>query len=262
MVVIEKHQSVLARLGLGTVEQFQNFQAEVLENVPGKRDVLRIRTTDEHSRELILYLKRHWRTDRKDGLKSLLQHGRVWSVARLEWENAKALQRAGLHTAGLVAYVEVCGPFWEHFSCLLTQAAAGPQTLHQFLRECRDRSQRRRVFDALAREIRRMHGAGLSMPDLFTRHIFFDPAAPELVFSFIDMARLDRGRRLPAKRIAQALAALNVSAPLRFVSTKERVRFLRQYAGDQMRTLVRPIAERTKRLLGRKKYRDFLAPPK
>ena len=100
------------------------------------------------------------------------------------------------------------------------------------------------------------------MPDLFTRHIFFDPEAPELTFSFIDMARLDRGRRLPTKRIAQALAALHVSAPLRFVSTRERLRFLREYAGERARALLPAIAARTERLLERKKYRDFLAAPK
>jgi tRNA A-37 threonylcarbamoyl transferase component Bud32 len=260
VVVIAKHQSVLARVGLTTLEQFKQFEAETIERVAGRRDVLRLRTTDEAGRELVLFLKRHWRSHKKDGLASLLRRGRVGSVARSEWENAQALQSAGLKTAALVAYAEERGLLWEKFSCLLTEAASGSQTVGQFLRECRDRAARRRIFDALAREVLRMHEAGLSMPDLFTRHIFFDPAAPTPEFCFIDMARLERGQPVSWRSRVRALAALHVSAPLRSVTWRERLRFLRRYAGRVDRRLVLSIEARTQSLLQRKKYRDFLAP--
>jgi len=55
-----------------------------------------------------------------------------------------AVQRAGLNTAALVAYAEDCGPCWEKFSCLLTEAATGSQNLEHFLRECRAPAERRR----------------------------------------------------------------------------------------------------------------------
>ena len=260
MVVIAKHQPLLARLGLTTLEQFQRFEAETVERVAGKRDVLRLRTTDEAGRDLVLFLKRHWQSHKKDGLVSLLRRGRVGSVARSEWENAQAMQNAGFKTAAMVAYAEDCGLFWERFSCLLTEAASGSQTIGEFLRECRDRAVRRRIFDALAREVRRMHEAGLSMPDLFTRHIFFDAGAPTPEFCFIDMARLERSRPVSRRARVRALAALHISAPLRSVTLRERWRFLRLYAGRVDRRLVRSIEARTRSLLQRKKYRDFLAP--
>jgi hypothetical protein len=53
--------------------------------------VLRIPVTDLNGRALTLYLKRTWKSYKKDGLFSLLQHGRVWSISRCEWENSKRL---------------------------------------------------------------------------------------------------------------------------------------------------------------------------
>jgi hypothetical protein len=94
-----------------------------------------------------------------------------------------------------------------------------------------------------------MHNAGLFTPDLFARHIFVEGDR----FTLIDMARLDSG---PA---ARDLAALNVTAPLRFVSTKQRLRFLKAYGG---RHLFRQIEKRVNYLLKkRRKFADFSAPP-
>lgn len=258
VIVIEKHGSVLARLGLGTLEQFKNFDAEVIQ--PDRREVLRIQTTDGEGRNLLLFMKRNWRSSKKNGLLSLLRRGRVWSLAREEWENFKTMQRAGLQTAGLVAYAEECGPLWEKFSCLVTEAAVGPDNLEQFLQQGHAPGQRRRIFDALAQEVRRMHAAGVATPDFWSRHIFFDAAAVAPVFCFIDLARLDCRQPLPRRARVRALASLNVSAPLRLVSLRERLRFLRLYAGHVDRTLVEEIKQRTQRLLGRNKYPDFLTP--
>ena len=255
--MIEKHGSVLARLGLSTLEQFKNFDAEVIQ--PDRREVLRIQTTDAEGRPLLLFLKRNWRSSKKNGLASLLRHGRVRSLAREEWENFKIVQRAGIRTAGLVAYAEECGPLWEKFSCLLTEAAVGPDNLERFLQQARPPGERRRIFDALAREVRRMHEAGVATPDCWARHIFCDAAAPNPVFSFIDLARLDRGRPLSRRARVRSLASLNVSAPLRQVSLRERLRFLLLSAGRKDRALVAAIQQRTQRLLERNKYPDFLA---
>jgi hypothetical protein len=56
----------------------------------------------------------------------------------------------------------------------------------------------------------------------------------------------------------RALAALNVSAAVRFVSWRERLRFLRVYWGSVNEVLIGQIRKRTQRLQERKKYPDFL----
>lgn len=261
MVVIAKHEALLARLGLATLDEVKRYSGELVKNHRGHRDIFRIRAGNVEGRELVLYLKRNLKPYRKDGLHSLMRNGRVWSMSRQEWENSRLLEQAGLRVPNLVAYGEECGLLWEKYSFLITEAAGGRQTLEQFIEECREPRLRRRVMDALAVEIRRMHNAGLASPDLFTRHLFVDTSRESPVFCLIDMARLDRDKRLSATRRARDLAALNVTAPIRFVSARERLRFLKRYAGTVDRKLIRLIARRVGHLLQRKKFRSYSASP-
>lgn len=249
---------MLEKLGLSTIASVKRFAGELIKNHKGRRDIFRIAAIDGQGCERVLFLKRSWKPYRKDGLASLLRHGGVWSVSRQEWENSRALEAAGLRTAGLVAYGEECGPLWEHFSFIVTEAATGTRTVEEFLRTCVEPGKRRRFMDALAAEIRKMHDAGLASPDLFTRHIFVDDREEDPRFCLIDMARLDRARPLSDSMRVRDLAALNITAPLRFVSARERVRFLRQYAGDDARILFPRIRRRVEYLLKRRKFKGFL----
>jgi tRNA A-37 threonylcarbamoyl transferase component Bud32 len=258
VVVVAKHQTVLDKLGLSTLAGVKAFRGDLVKDHKGRRDIFRIKTSTDDGRPLALFLKRSWKPYKKDGIVSLLRRGRVWSISRREWENSTLLAAAGLKTAGLVAYGEDCGPLWERFSFILTEAADGVQTVEQFLRDCRDRARRRRVFDALARHIRKMHDAGLATPDLFMRHLFVDDRVEPPRFCLIDMARLDRGQPLPARLQARDLAALNITAPLSYVSARERVRFLREYAGRTDKLLAGRIRRRVEHLLQRRKFRWFL----
>lgn len=258
MVFIAQYGAQLESLGLTTLDGVKQFRGDLVQDHKGRRDIFRIKAGNSDGGSAVLYLKRVWRAHKKDGLASLLRHGKVRSCCRQEWENCRALQGAGLRTAELVAYGEDCGLLWEKFSFIVTRAADGACTVEDFLRECRDRSLRRKVFDALAREIRRLHDAGLATPDLFTRHVFVDATGAEPGFCLIDMARLDRFRRVPDRVRARDLAELNVTAPLRFVSARERLRFLRVYAGGRDRALAERVRRRVNHLLKRKKFQDFL----
>lgn len=258
MVTIARHAALLDKLGLSTLAGVKAFQGELIKNHKGSRDIFRIRATDAAGRDQVLFLKRIWKPYKKDGLTSLLRRGKVWSVSRQEWENSTAIEAAGLRAARLVAYGEDCGLLWENFSFILTEAAIGTQTVEQFLRTRAEPLRRRRIFDALAVEIRRMHDAGLASPDLFTRHLFVDETAALPRFCFIDMARLDREQPLSERLRARDLAALNITAPLQFVSAKERVRFLRVYSRGAGKPLASRIRRRVEYLLKRRKYRSFL----
>lgn len=256
MVVIRQHRAWVERLGLATCQQARAFSAERVKDHRGRRDILRLHLADETGGPLLWYVKRNWRPYKKDGLWSLFRRGRVWSAARQEWENAEALERAGLRAAPRVAFGEECGPLWERFSFLVTEAAAGTETVEHFLRHCLEPPERRRVFDALAREVRRLHDAGLATPDLFTRHVFVERNRQPPAFCWIDVARLDRRRRVPARLRARDLAALNVTAPLRLVSQRERLRFFLRYAGGKDRRLLRKVVARTRHLLRRRRVAE------
>jgi hypothetical protein len=252
VLVIARHHDLLQQLGLHTIEGVKRFQGELVKNHKGRRDILRVRT----SAGPLLYLKRNWRPYRKDGVHSLLTRGRVWSQSRTEWENSLALKRAGIHVAEPVAMGEQCGPLWEKFSFVLTANAVGEVTLDQFLRGSHSPPERRRVLDALADWVKKFHDSGFASPDLFTRHIFVSFGPPPQ-FCLIDMARLDQKERIPDDLRARDLAALHVTAPLRFLSNRERLRFLSRYGAG--RDLMRRIERRAKYLLRRRKFRDFSA---
>lgn len=261
VLVIAQHHELLRQLGLDTMDGVKRFNGELIKNHKGRRDIFRIpagsATKGTAGPPLVLFLKRNWQPYKKDGLHSLLTRGAVWSQSRVEWENSLALQRAGLTVAEPVAFGEECAPLWEKFSFIITAAARGEMTLDDFLRTNPTRAERRWVLDALALEVRRLHDAGLASPDLFTRHIFL-AAGSEPKFCLIDMARLDRQQPLGLKLRARDLAALHVTAPRRFVSARERLRFVAKYGGDG--ELIRLVQQRTQHLLQRKKFADFSAP--
>ena len=256
MVVIAKHQAQLEQLGLATLARVKKFKGELVKDHRGRRDIFKIATRDSLGKPLVLFLKRNWKPYKKDGLASLFARGKAWSQSRREWENSLKLNGAGLRTCGLVAYGEECGLLWEKFSFLITESAAG-ETLDGFSRNCGDSKLRRTVFGALALEIRKMHDAGLATPDLFTRHVFVETAAGVPRVCLIDMARLDQRKKISDTMRARDLAALNATAPLKFVPAKERIRFLKAYAGGLDRKLVQRIASRVKYLLKRRKFRTF-----
>jgi tRNA A-37 threonylcarbamoyl transferase component Bud32 len=254
MVTVAKYNRQLEQLGLDTLATVKQFEGELVKNHRGRRDIFKISTTDDEERPLGLFLKRNLKPYKKDGLASLVLRGKVCSQSRREWENSVRLQDAGLQTCGLVAYGEERGLLWEKFSFLITEAAPG-ERLDQFFRCCHDARIRASVITALAHTIRRMHDAGLASPDLFTKHIFVDTSLDVPKFSFIDMARLDRCKKISDALRARDLASLNLTAPLENVSPKERIRFLKAYAGCMDRNFVSKIASEVKRLLKKSKFR-------
>lgn len=252
-----RDNALLDRLGLTTVDAVRSYvPTDRIKNHRGHRDIYRITTTTPDGQPLTLFLKRIWKSAKKDGLKSLFRFGRVHSVCRIEWDNCDALNRAGIATCPLVAFGEETGPLWEHFSFILTAAAPG-QTVEDFLRAAPPSPVREQTLRALARFVRRMHDAGLFSPDLFTRHVFLTNPGPSPTFTLIDMARLDRAPARSARKRARDLAAINITAPLSMVTRAERLRFLRDY--DPAGAILIPrIRRRVNYLLKRRKYEPFL----
>jgi len=257
MVVVALHQPVLERIGLASLDQVRSFQGALVKNHRGRRDVLRIETTDADDRPLVLFLKRNLLPYRKDGLASLWRRGRVWSAARVEFENGRCLLQHGIPAARPVAFGESCGRLWERFSFVITEAATGSETLDVFLRERADPDPRAKVLTGLAGLARRLHDAGLASPDLISRHVFLDRSSPEPGFCLIDMARLDQGRCIPHQRRARDLASLHVSIPESSASAREREILLRTYCGQDLpfEQMQEMIQKRVAHLLRQKRHR-------
>lgn len=258
MIAIAKYHDVLKKLGLETFDAMMQAEGELVANHRGRREILKISPPGTPT----LFLKRVFRAKKKDGLKSFLKRGAVFSSSKEEWENLTALRGAGFKIPELVAYGEECAFFWEKRSFILTQQVAARETLEDFLRDCPVQSERWRVLAALADEIRRLHATAFSLPDLFARHIFVDRSRPSPEFYFIDLARLNRSKHPSVRRRAHDLAALCNSAPLRLCSIRERLRFLCNYSRQDRRALLLRIEKRMRHLAKRRSNRnDFSSVP-
>jgi hypothetical protein len=82
------------------------------------------------------------------------------------------------------------------------------------------------LFD-LARQVARLHDAGLFHRDLYLDHVFVDPDATPPRVTLIDGERVGRFRGRMGRRVVKDLAALEASAP--GVATTDRWRFLLAY---------------------------------
>jgi hypothetical protein len=261
MFVADHYKQTLAELGLTSLDRIKTCRGEPVTRHGDRREVIRL--TADGNPPVTFFLKRSWHAHLKDGLASILRRGRVWSAARVEWDNSEAVARAGFPTAELVAYGEEIGPLKARFSFILTRSARGSQTLFDFLTTCHDPAERRRVLSELATRVRQMHAAGLYYPDLFSRHVFIDTSVSPPALSLIDVARLDRRKGGSDAMRARDVAALNASVPVRYASATERLRFLREYTGAgraDRRRFVGLIRKRMQHLLTRSKFRDFATP--
>jgi heptose I phosphotransferase len=80
---------------------------------------------------LAVYLKRHYRLRRRDGLLALLWPGRAWSPAVQEWEHLRWAQEQGLPVPDVVAGGEFIGPWGRLQSFLAVRELNGMIPLHE-----------------------------------------------------------------------------------------------------------------------------------
>ena len=247
----ERFASELRELGLHTLEGVKSASGTPVKDHKGQRDISTF-VIGSNSR---LYLKRYWKSYKKDALAALLRHGEVRSPARREWENLKRLEISGFQVAPLVACGEECGLFWDRFSFIITESAPGISLPH-WLKNTADGESRKMLLLELSQWIRRFHEAGFSSPDLMAKHLFVHTKADEFAgysFSLFDIARLDSGKPTFTRRVRD-LAVLNLSIARNLLAKEERDFFLAEYAKGQNPSFFSLLETRMARLLKRRKY--------
>jgi tRNA A-37 threonylcarbamoyl transferase component Bud32 len=143
-------------------------------------------------------------------------------------------------------------------SWLITEALRKPRILSRFaLADGRDFRRREWISAALAKEIRRLHNAGLYTLDLQETNLMLAARDRQLTVYFIDTEDFRRVRRVSANRRMLNLLHLDRSIG-RFISRSQRLRFLYNYLGGrptrvEARRIVGQIAAIAARLDGRKR---------
>jgi hypothetical protein len=183
-----------------------------------------------------LYLKRYDRPPRLQQLMHWLRHGRRVSLGCGEHDVACRLASKGIGTPHTVACGQEWGTVFEKRSFLMTREVADSEALERklppFFRgsaTAKTIRQRRDFIERLAAFVRRFHETGYRHRDLYFAHIF---CSTDQTFCVIDLARAFKPilrRRFQIKDLAQ----LHYSAPQRFFSSADRLRFYRAYVGRE-----------------------------
>ena len=163
-------------------------------------------------------------------------HKRI-SFGVLGFRSAMELDTAGINTPKTLFYGEQWGALFEKRSFIITEEIAHSESLERKLPDCfkgpttlEKLKLRRNFISRLAGFIRRFHDTNYRHRDLYLSHIFY---SSDSVFYLIDLARAFKPvflcRRFQIKDIAQ----LYYSAPGRYFSRTDRLRFYLCYTGGK-----------------------------
>ena len=120
------------------------------------------------------FMKRFFNPHLKDIFFTFRNFGRICSQAMCEWKNADILLGNGVVTYKPLCYGEQKILGVERRSFFVTEKLRG-QCFTDFLSRRwagLDRIEREKIITGLAVFVRRIHDAGISLPDLYVWHIF------------------------------------------------------------------------------------------
>jgi heptose I phosphotransferase len=256
MAILEIHpdyRSLLEAGGLATFDAL--FAAGERERIDGhrQRSASRLELAGPGGRAVVIYLKRQWGAAARPSWRDLLDLRRPEAPARREWRNALHLAARGIAVAApvawgwsrsaggprsLIAFREVAGPSLAAWVRGAARSADAPPP-----------ALRRAVAEAVGQAVRRLHGEGISFPDLYAKHVYLeglDEGRPRVVL--IDVARL---RRLTRRRRLEDLAALHATTAVAGIRPSDRLRVLKAYFGDEWRWAARQVEQLAARMRGR-----------
>lgn len=187
------------------------------------------------------FLKRFHARSFFDGLLERMRGSR----AARSLDGAALLRRLGFHCPTPLAAMESRLAGSVRASYLLSEALTNATTLSAFIDRdrdprCRDPRWRTAVLAAVAREVARLHGAGLFSSDLQETNLMLEETAESFRVYFVDLERFSRRDAVPWERRVRNLVQLDRSIG-RFARRSERLRFLYTYLG---RRPARPDARR------------------
>jgi hypothetical protein len=251
------YEAAFSELGLTSIDAVFSFNAG--RNL-AKNNLAKYRTRLEFetgSPAVTVFLKRY---DKPPVLAQL----RNWFAARAKiscgvfgFQSASKLAAAGINTPKTLFYGEEWGALFEKRSFIITEKIPNAEPLERKLPDCfngpatvEKLKLRRSFITQLAEFIRKFHETDYRHRDLYLSHVFYSDSGD---FYLIDLARAFKPivcrRRYQVKDIAQ----LYYSAPAKYFSRTDRLRFYVSYTcRDKLtredKTFIRKVISRTRRM--------------
>jgi len=232
IVFTNSQQDFFAELGFSSFDDFFDYPAKEMSK-NSKRSAAELRLGNG-TEQKIFFLKRFHNPHFKDIISTWRTFGRPTSQAVVEWTNANLLSDHGIGTYQPVCLGEQTKFGIEKKSFLITEKLKGlcftDFIARNFLRLAQ--SQKEKIIISLAKLIRRIHDARISLPDLYVWHIFIEETKDnEWDFAVIDLHRMAHNVTDKNQQIRN-VGRLDHSMPDKYFDDRLRQLFIESYAGD------------------------------
>jgi hypothetical protein len=205
-----------------------------------------------------VFLKRYDHPPVMTQLKNWLSAKKPVSCALAEVEAAQKLAAIGINTPRMTAWGQSWGSFFEKRSFAAIEKIKDGVSLERSLpgffngpATKENLVLRRQFIRHLALFIRKFHDTGYRHRDLYLCHIF---RVPDGRFYLIDLARAFKPMLLGGQYHVKDIAQLHYSAPAKYFSKTDRLRFLVAYLGREKlsagdKNFARRITGKAKRMV-------------
>lgn len=255
------YKTAFSKLGLTSIDAVFSFSAAknlAKDNLAGFRSRLQFEINSLTSPpSTTVFLKRYDRPPILTQLGNWLSARRRISCGFFDFEPANKLAATGINTPKIISYGEQWGTFFEKRSFIITEKIPDAESLERKLPDCfnapntvENLKLRRNFIAQLAGFVKKIHETNYRHRDLYLSHIFYTDSGN---FYLIDLARAFKPivwrRRFRIKDIAQ----LYYSAPGRYFSKTDRLRFYVGYTGQSKLTrkdkiFIRKVINKAKRM--------------
>jgi heptosyltransferase-2 len=240
--VATDYEAAFRELGLTSVDAVFSFKAGrnlTKDNLARHRSRLQFEINAPLAPTTV-FLKRYDRPPMTAQLKNWYAARTRASCAFRDVEVAGKLSAAGINTPRTVAYGEQWGTLLEKRSFVITEKIPNAESLERKLPDYFEHlptpenlKLRRAFIVRLASFIRRFHETDYRHRDLYFSHIF---CGSNDEFYLIDLARAFRPALLAERFRRKDIAQIHYSAPAKYFSNTDRLRFYLSYTGRRKLT--------------------------
>lgn len=263
------YQPVFDQLGLTTIDSVFSFEAAT--NLT-KDNLAKYRTRlqfEINSPPTTLFLKRYSCPPLFVQLKNWFNFRKRISCAYCDFQHTKTLAKAGIKTPKTICYGRQWGPVFEKRSFCVTEKIPNAQSLEKKLPDyfnapdtVENLKLRRSFIAQLAVFTKKFHSTDYRHRDLYFSHIFYDSDGQ---FHLIDLARAFKPFLFAERFRIKDIAQLYYSAPARYFSRTDRLRFYLIYASrskltEKDKLLIRKIITKAKQMARHDKRHSRSAP--
>jgi Lipopolysaccharide kinase (Kdo/WaaP) family len=211
------------------------------------RSIARWTLSSADGRQLVVYLKRHYRLPRLDGWKALLFPCFAWSPGLQEWQHLHRAAELGLPVPRPVAAGEFVGRGGRLQSFLAVDELSGMLALHEAIPLAQQRLNptafvrwKQSLVIEMARLTHLLHDRSYYHKDLYLCHFYIheddtraEPADWKNRVVVIDLHRLARHRLTGLWWKVKDLGQLLYSSEIEGVDARDQLAFWRAYAGKR-----------------------------